>query len=86
MVISLNLIDKNKRGLPVFHLVSGYDAQRKIEISHGLRLCKDTVTQFVCFHVNLYVVWKQLLPHLTNDKGLAYLTGTVYNHHLIGII
>lgn len=85
MRIRLNFINKNQRIFFLFHLITRKHTDLKIKIVNSLYLVEKAFTQRILHHIQLNKVFKQLLPHITDDVCFADLTSSVNQQNLLGI-
>ena len=85
MGIGLDLIEEDQRVLLPAHFFAGNGADLKIEILHRADLLKQPGTVLILHTIQLYIVFKELLPDVANNKRLSDLPGSVDDEHLIGV-
>ena len=83
MVICLYLIDKNEGGCAVLHFLPRDGAERKVEVVGGACLFKESIAKFVLFHVDLNVVRKHPLPHVSDNVRFSYLACAANEQHTV---
>ena len=83
--VCLDLVNEDQGVFLLLHLAAFQHADLQVEILHGLGFGKEAGTEGVLHPVDLDVVFEELLAHMADDIGFAYLTGSVDEQNLFGI-
>ena len=67
MIICLYLVEEYKSIFPLLHLIAGHNTQCHIKVLRGFCVCKNPVSQFIFFHIDLNIVGEHHFTHMADD-------------------
>ena len=67
MIIGLYLVNEYKSILPLLHLIAGNNTQSHIKVLRSFGFCKNSVPQFILFHIDFNVVGEHLFSHMSDN-------------------
>ena len=85
MGVGLDLVKEDQRVFLLTHLLAGDRADLEIKVLDRADRLKHTGAVLILREVQLDIVFKKLLPDMTDDKGLADLPCAVDNQHFVGV-
>ena len=85
MGIGLDLIEEDQRVFLLAHFFTGDRTDLEIKILDRANLLKHPGTVLILREVQLDIVFKKLLPNVTDDKALSDLPCAVDNQYFVGV-